>query len=172
MKRVLLIIAHDGYQQTEYSVTKTQLLQAGIATETASNKLGAAVAHDGSTTSVETTLPEVIVGQYDAIIFIGGPGTMEHLDNQASYDIATQAIQDNIPLAAICIAPRILAKARVLDGRQATGWDGDGQLNDLFLLYGVEYVANDVVTDGILVTASGPHAAHEFSKQIITLVNQ
>ncbi len=172
MKKALLIIAHEGYQHTEYSVTKSQLEQSDIAVEIASNLSGSAIAHDGSTTHTHLLLTDVIVGQYDAIIFIGGPGAMQHLDSEISYDIAIQATQDNIPLAAICVAPRILAKARVLAGRQATGWDGDGQLNDLFLLYGVEYVADDVVVDNNIVTANGPHAAAEFGRKIVNLINQ
>jgi protease I len=168
VKKALLIIAHEGYQHTEYSVTKSQLEQSGIAVEIASNLSGSAIAHDGSTTHTHLLLTDIIVGQYDAIIFIGGPGAMQHLDSEISYDIAIQATQDNIPLAAICVAPRILTKARVLNGRQATGWDGDGQLSDLFLLY----VADDVVVDGNIVTANGPHAAAEFGRKIVSLINQ
>ena len=172
MKKALLIIAHEGYQQGEYNTPKAFLTQAGVQVETASNKPGAAIAKDGTTTIVDMVLVDVAVGQYDAIVFIGGPGAMDNLDNDYSYDIARHAVEDGIPLAAICIAPRILAKAHLLTGRQATGWDGDGQLSDMFFTYGIEYVNQDVVVDGLIITATGPHAAQEFSRQVLMLINQ
>jgi len=172
MKKALLIIAHEGYQQVEYNVPKELLTSAGIVVETASNKPGTAVAKDGSKANVDMVLADVAVGQYDAIVFIGGPGAMDNLDNEDSYAIACHAVEDGIPLAAICIAPRILAKAHILTGKQATGWDGDGQLNDMFFTYGIEYVKKDVVVDGLIVTATGPHAAQEFSRHILMLINQ
>jgi protease I len=172
MKKALLIIAHEGYQQVEYNTPKELLMSAGIIVETASNKPGTAVAKDGSKTSIDMVLTDVAVGQYDAIVFIGGPGAMDNLDNEDSYAIVRHAVEDGIPLAAICIAPRILAKAHILTNKRATGWDGDGQMSDMFFIYGVEYVKEDVVVDGLIVTATGPHAAQEFGRQILTLINQ
>ncbi len=172
MKKALLIVAHEGYQQVEYNTPRELFKSAGIAVETASNKAGHAVAKDGSTTAVDILLSDVSVGQYDAIVFIGGPGAMENLDNEMSYTIARHAVEDGIPLGAICIAVRIVAKAQMLAGRRATGWDGDGQLSDMFLIYGIEYVSQDVVVDDLIVTATGPHAAPEFARQLLTLINQ
>ena len=172
MKKALLVIAHEGYQQIEYNVPKALFLQAGFHVITASNKGGVALAKDGSTTPVDQTLSEVVVADYDAIVFIGGPGALEHLDIQESYTIIQEAVADGIVLGAICIAPRILAKAKVLDTRRATGWNGDKQLKDMFFIYGVEYVADEVVVDGLIVTATGPQAAHEFAQAIIKVVQQ
>ena len=172
MKKALLIIAHEGYQQVEYNTPKALLMQAGVAVETASNKSGSAIAKDGSTAVVDMVLADVAVGQYDAILFIGGPGAMDNLDTEYSYTIARHCVEDGIPLGAICIAPRILAKAHLLTGKRATGWDGDGQLSDMFFTYGIEYVNEDVVVDGLIVTAAGPHAAQEFGRQMLALINQ
>lgn len=172
MKQVLMVVAHEGYQQVEYNIPKTLFKDAGIVVATASDKRGVALAKDGSTTPVDLTIADVAVNVYDAIVFVGGPGAMLHLDNEKSYTIIQQAVADGIVLAAICIAPRIVVKAGVLKDRRATGWDGDKQLKDMFLIYGVEYVAEDVVVDGLLVTATGPSVAHTFAQQVIKLLNQ
>ena len=170
MKQVLMVIAHEGYQQVEYDVPKALFKQANIKVITASDKRGVALAKDGSTTTVDLTTADVAVNEYDAVVFVGGPGAMIHLDNETSYTIIREAMADGLILAAICIAPRIMAKAGVLESRRATGWDGDKQLKDMFLIYGVEYVAEDVVVDELLVTATGPGAAHAFAQQIIKLL--
>src|SRR5437868_10800293 len=108
---VALIIAHTGYQQTEYSLPKHIIEAAGIGVVTVSDKPGTAIAKDNSTAHVDVTLAELQVSDYKAILFIGGPGALEHLDNPASYRILQDAVILRIVIGAICIATRILAKA-------------------------------------------------------------
>ena len=64
---------------------------------------------------------------------------MESLDNDISYNFLKQAQQHNISYGAICISPRILAKAGVLKGKKATGWNDDHELEGVFKEYGVKY---------------------------------
>jgi len=170
MPKVLLVIANEGYQQAEYGVTKKILVDAGILVETASDNAIPAIAQDGSTAAVNVTLENVNPDLYDGIFFIGGPGALEHLDNEASYRIIHHAAQNSIPLGAICIATRILAQADILGGRKATGWDGDGELAKIYQDFDVEYVRKNVVTDKNIITATGPQAAQEFGEQIVALV--
>jgi protease I len=169
-KKVLFVVAHEGYQQIEYGEPKKLLETAGIKVITASNAPGFAIAKDGSTTAVDVLIKNVNVADYDGIFFIGGPGALEHLDNQDSYILIKAIAGTKKPLGAICISTRILAKAGVLTQRKATGWDGDHKLAELFKEYDVEYVKQGVVIDGHIITAVGPHAALEFGKAIINLL--
>jgi protease I len=164
---VVMIIASDGYQPIEYATPKKILEQAGFMVTVASDKQGTAVAADKSTTRVDLTLNNVIVDHYTAVIFIGGPGALDCLDNSTSYRIIKNAQQAKKLIAAICVAPRILAKSGILKGKRATGWDGDGELAALFKEYGVVYEAHPVVIDGLIITASGPQVAQEFGKKIV-----
>lgn len=164
---IVLIIASNGYQNIEFSVPKKILEQAGFMVTVASDRLGKAVAADGSTTQIDTTIDKVIVDQFGAIVFIGGPGAMEHLDNEKSYILIKQAHQAKKVIGAICISPRIIAKAGVLKNRRATGWDGDGNLAALYQNYGVVFENRPVVVDGLFITASGPSAAQEFGTKIV-----
>lgn len=166
-KKVLFVVAHQGFQPIEYNVSKKLLEEAGIIITTASDKPGDAVAHDGTTVPVEVVLQEITVGDYDGIVFIGGPNTLEHLDNQLSYTIIQEAVAAKKLLGAICVATRIVAKAGVLHKRQATGWDGDNQLSELYRDYTIYYAHQDVVVDDHIITATGPSAAREFAERII-----
>lgn len=174
-KKIVLIIASIGYQPREYGIPKKMLTEAGVKVITASDKKGGAVASDKSTTTVDITLEELkdTVDKYDGIFFIGGPGALAALDNSLSYHIATVAKKHKIPYGAICISPRILAKAGALEGKKATGWDEDNALTAIFAGFGVEYHKNaDIMTDGLVVTARGPASAEKFAEGIMRVLTK
>jgi len=170
-KKVLFIIAFDGFQQTEYAITRKLLLNAGYDITTASNKFGAAIGKDGSSVQVNISLKEVNVHDYNTIIFIGGPGALENLDNSESYRIAKEAFESDIIIGSICLSTRILAHSGILNGKRATGWNGDKKLEGIYRESGTQFVENEpVVIDGNIVTATGPAVAESFGKAILTLL--
>ena len=169
-KTVGLVIASTGYQPLEYSVPKKILEKAGINVITISNRPGYARTITGEQATVDITLQNVDLNQLDGLFFIGGPGALYHLDNTTSHNLIKKAFGKNKLVGAICISPRILAKSGILTGKNATGWDGDGQLFNIFKRYNVHYIRNSVVVEGNIITASGPPAAHEFGQQIVTLL--
>lgn len=167
MKTILFIIAHEGFQQHEYSVPKKILEDAGIRVVTASDAPGEATGKDGTTkVAVDMTLQKVDPTVVDGIFFIGGPGALPHLDNQESNRILNEVMVLQKPYGAICISPRILAKANVLIGKKATGWNGDDALGEIFRTNNVEYVPKPVVIDGNVITADGPDSAEAFGEAI------
>lgn len=169
-QKIALIIASRGYQQIEYGVPKKMLEAAGYAVTTASDTLGTAVAKDQSTTQVDILIKDIDVTKFAALIFIGGPGAMELLDNTISYQLCQAAVAAHVLIGAICITPRILAKAGVLEGRVATGWNEDGKLATIFLESGTTYAPEDVVVEDLFVTATGPKVADQFAEQLITIL--
>ncbi len=172
-KKILLVIAHEGYQPIEYGKPKQILEDAGFQVITASDQPGVATATDYSTTTVDIVLDEVNVDDYAGIIFIGGSGCLEHLDNEISYRIIRKAVEDYKLLGAICVAPRILAKAGALNEKNATGWDSDGLLLGIYEQYNVSYLPEvNVVTDDVTITATGPKAAKDFGEEIVNLLRQ
>lgn len=171
MNNVVLVIAAEGYQSIEYSVPKSILENSGITVITASDQPGVATAHDGSTTNIDTTLDLINVDDIDALFFIGGPGSLDHLNTEISHTILTQLAKKRKPFGAICLSTRILAHAGVIMGKRVTGWDGDGELEKILKLAGAQYVRNDVAVDGNIITAVGPHAAQEFGAKILNTLS-
>lgn len=168
---VLLIIASQGFQQVEYHETKKVIAQAGFPVITASNKSGNAVAKDGSMVPVEITTDKVDVSNYAGIFFIGGPGALECLDNTISYKIAQEACAQNKPVGAICIATRILAKSGILHDKYATGWNEDGELDQIFAENNVIYLPEEkVVAESNIITATDPSVAHDFGLHIVEML--
>lgn len=167
MNKVVLVIAAEGYQSIEYSVPKSILENSGITVITASDRPGIATAQDGTTTQIDTTLNDLSIDDFDALFFIGGPGSLEHLDNETSHALLTLIAKKRKPFGAICASTRILANSGSISGKRVTGWDGDGELEKILKLAGATYIRNDVVVDGCLVTATGPQAAQEFGAKIL-----
>ncbi len=164
MKKILMIIAQKGYRDEEYDIPKKTFLDAGFQVVTCSKQKGEAEGKLGGKTQVDIGLDEVNVGEFDAVIFIGGPGAYDYFDDQSAHQIAQNAIKSNKVLGAICIAPVILAKAGVLEGKRATVFESGSQ--DLEKV-GCLVSRNPVEIDGKFITGNGPSAASEFAQKII-----
>lgn len=182
MKKVLFLIAFVGFQPKEYSEPKKILENAGVEIITASNQKATAVsAYTNLEVKVDLSLEEVVPEDYDGIFLIGGPGALEYLDNEKVYNIMRGAKEKGKLWGAICISPRILAKAGLLKNKKLTGWNGDKEFKEILENVGAEYVEQAVVV-GMpvlptgqaggrqgekLITASGPESAEEFGKAIL-----
>lgn len=101
----------------------------------------------------------------DAEMFIlpgGQPGATNLGKDKDLKKLLTDAMQRNIPVAAICAAPTVLGGHGLLSGRRVTCYPGcETQLGDAI------YTGSFVETDGNLITACGPAAAVEFARTII-----
>ncbi len=168
IKSIAIIIAHIGYQPIEYGVPKKIFQEAGYKVVTVSDKGGKAQATDGSKTDVDVELSKLNSDDYEAIVFVGGGGALDHLDNDISYRIIQKAVMADKVVAAICIAPRILAKAGALVTHRATGWDEDGLLKDIFDKHAAIYEKAGVVKDKRIVTARGPLEAEKFAHAVLS----
>lgn len=170
--KVALLIASEGFEHTEYRTPKRLLEEAGVDVVTVSDQGGEAVGKDGSMQNVDIALEDFNPKDVDGVFAIGGPGALEHLDNQETNRIFNEAMLLQLPYGAICISPRILARANVLVGKKATGWDGDNALTELYAQNNVEYVREPVVVDGDVITASGPEAVEKFGEAIVSMVKK
>lgn len=169
-KKVVLIVASHGYQEHEYNETKKVLEESGIEVVTASNSVGDVFGHSGAKIKVSLVIKSINPALYAGVFLIGGPGALENLDNDAVYQVLSEFFAVQKPYGAICISPRILAKAQVLRGKKATCWDGDNLAQDAFSI-GSAYLEKDsVVVDGNIVTANGPDAAELFGKAILKVL--
>lgn len=172
-KKAAMIIAFKDFKDEEYFVTREVLGKGGVSVVTVSNKIGQAIGVGGGDTQVNLLLENLNPVDFDAIVFVGGPGALKDLDNENSYALARTTIAQDKVLAAICISPVILAKAGVLKGKKATVWGSALNTDPIKILKenGAVYEAKPVVRDGKIVTANGPTAAEEFGQAILqTLV--
>jgi len=173
-KKIAMIIAFRDFRDEEYFIPKKILEGTGAEITTVSNKSGIAVGADGGDVEVNLLLESLNPVDFDAIVFIGGPGCLGNLDNEESYRIIQETVSQNKVLASICISPVILAKAGVLEGKKATVWSSimDKSAVKILKNSGVIYQSDSVVVDGKIVTADGPAAAKKFAEAIINLLTK
>lgn len=168
-KKALMIIAFQKFRDEEYSEPKQVLEQAGIEVTTASTKVGTATGKLGMTATVDITLDQVKVGNYDAILFIGGPGSYDYFNNQTALKIAQDAVKENKVLGGICAAAAILGHAGVLKDKKSTCFPG---VADILKEKGALYSPSGFEVDAKIVTADGPGNAKKFGEGIASLLNK
>lgn len=172
-KNIVMVIAFRGFQDLEYTKTRETLEKAGFKITVASSMLGTATGKFDQRVDVDLTIDEINVDDYEAIVWIGGPGANEYFENQTAHQLIKKAVETNRVLAAICIAPEILAKAGVLAGKKATVWSSVDDQGPLGVLKenGAQYLDQELVMDGKIITANGPNAAEQFGKAIVDQSN-
>jgi protease I len=173
-KEVAMIIAFRDFRDEEYFLPKEILEKEGIEVKTVSNKEGIALGSEGGEAKVDILLKNLKVEDFDAFVFIGGRGCLKNLDNELSFEIARLAFRKEKILAAICIAPVILAKAKILEGKKMTVWNSplDKRAVEILTKEGVKYSEKEIVIDGRIITASGPQVAKEFGEAIVKILNR
>ena len=159
-----MIIAFEGFRDEEYVEPKKVLEKAGIEVTTASSKVGVAKGKLGMSAKVDISLKDVNVPGYDAIIFVGGPGSYAYFDDPVAQGIAKVAIKEQKILAAICAASAILANAGVLKGVKAACFAG---VSDILKEKGAVYDPSGLAVDGKIITADGPAHAKQFGQAIL-----
>ncbi|MCX6992353.1 MAG: DJ-1/PfpI family protein [Kiritimatiellaeota bacterium] len=166
-KKVLIVIAATDFRDEEYFEPYSRLRQCGATVTVASSGKGQAVSVFGKTVATDRQIAECKAEDYDAIVFIGGPGAAEFFTNATAHALARAAAEQGKVLAAICIAPVTLANAGVLKGKKATVFPS---LQSQLAAQGALVVNQDIVQDGKLLTASGPKAAREFASALVKML--
>jgi len=158
-----LIIARENFRDEELFETKFVLDNAGVETIIASTRTGVIKGMLGGSAEAGILVKDIVVDDYDAIIFVGGSGAKEYFNNGVALDIAREATDKGKVLAAICIAPVVLANAGVLNGVRATSFLSE---RPRLLKAGAIYTGAPVERDGSVITGSGPRAASLFGEAI------
>ncbi|MHC4660379.1 MAG: DJ-1/PfpI family protein [Planctomycetota bacterium] len=171
-KTILMIIAPEKFKDDEYSVPKKIFSDMGAKIKTSSTTTDEAKGVGGTKVKPDLALKDVEAEKYDAIVFIGGPGVQVLFDNKEARKVAKDAVKEKKILAAICLAPGVLAKAGVLKDKEATIWRSSAgdKFEKMLTEAGAKFVDKSVVTDGKIVTANGPKAAKEFAEAIVNLL--
>ena len=162
-KKAALIIAGQNYHDAELFETKRVLDAAQVQTSIAGPRRGVARGTLGGAAEVTVLVNQLVVSDYDAIIFIGGPGAVDYFGNPAALNIAREAVRTGKVLGAIGIAPTILANANMLAGVQATSLLSE---QPKLVQAGAFFTGAPVAWDRRIITAAGPEAAPLFGKAL------
>ncbi|MFA4905288.1 MAG: DJ-1/PfpI family protein [Candidatus Margulisiibacteriota bacterium] len=161
--KVLLIIAFEGFRDEEYAEPKDVLEKAGARVVTASTKLGTAAGKLGLKAKVDITLDQILVPEYDAVLFIGGPGSYQFHHDKKAHQIVKDAESLGKVIGGICAGVNTLAQAGALKGKTVTSFAG---VAEEVKAAGANYTGKGVEVDGKIVTADGPSHAKAFGEMV------
>jgi len=162
MGKVLMVIAPVDFRDEEYFETRKVLEAAGNNITVVNSTGQPSKSMFGKLVKPDKTLYDVDSNDFDVIVFVGGSGSAQYFSNQKALNLAKDFYKEEKVVAAICIAPSILANAGILRGKKATAFPSErDNLNAV-----CTYTGASVEVDGKIVTANGPQSAKEFGKKI------
>jgi protease I len=168
------ILATDGFEQSELLEPRKALQQAGAATEVIAPKGGKIRGWNhtewGQEVGVDKDLQHADPEQYDALVLPGGvmnPDKLRAIPEAVSF--AKSFFDAGKPVAAICHGPWTVVEAGAAKGHRMTSWPS---LKTDIRNAGAEWVDEEVVVDGKLVTSRKPDDIPAFNRAAIELFAQ
>jgi len=168
-RRRILIMATDGFEQSELEMPLERLEAAGADVDVAALTDDDITGWDGDDwgdeVEVDLTIAEVKVEDYDALVLPGGQINPDLLrvEDKAIAIIRAFAAADK-PIAAICHAPWLLIEAGLAKGKRMTSYKS---IRTDVANAGAELVDEPVVIDGNLITSRCPDDLPAFCDAII-----
>ncbi len=169
-KKVAILLS-EGFEEVEMTKPRQALQDAGATAHIIGLKGGDVKAWDmddwGETYDVDLALDAADPAQYDALLLPGGvinPDNLRQSDKAISF--VKHFFSEQKPVAAICHAPIMLIEADVVDGRTLTSFPS---IKTDLKNAGANWVDQQVVNDGNLVTSRNPDDIPAFNKGMIEL---
>lgn len=165
--KILLVIAPDKFRDEELEVPMQVFDEIGIGYDIASTKTGICEGMIGASAEATITIDDADPSAYSGIVIVGGIGSQDYLwDHAGLQDLVRTFFNTGKVVAAICLAPVVLARAGVLEGREATLFRSPAAEMEMER-GGAILVDVPVVADLDLITASGPQVARAFAGTIV-----
>lgn len=167
----IAILAAEGVEEVELVQPREALDEAGAETYLVSPESGKVKSWHfdrwGDEYAVDTPLDEARAGEYDALFIPGGVMSPDHLRmNERAVDFVRSFADSGKPIASICHGPWLLAEAGLVRGKKMTSWPSvQTDLRNA----GAEWVDQEVVRDGKMVTSRKPDDIPAFNRAIIEL---
>ncbi|TPG18542.1 type 1 glutamine amidotransferase [Sphingomonas koreensis] len=173
--KTVLILATDGFEQSELFKPREALMDAGATVTLASIKTDPIQGVQNDTAKAEKitpdlTLGDVTVDDYDMLVLPGGVANPDAMRLQGkAIDIIKGFVEAGKPVAAICHAPWLLVEADVVDGKTMTSWPS---VRTDLRNAGATVVDEEVVVDGQFITSRKPDDIPAFNEAVIAVLSR
>ncbi|MCL5292777.1 MAG: type 1 glutamine amidotransferase [Actinobacteria bacterium] len=169
-KRIAFILAKD-FDDTEFEVPYNRLKEVGADATIVGLRAGDDFCgdHDRVCVTTDKSFDEVSVDDFDGLVIPGGysPDKLRLDDRAVSF--VRDFVNSGKTVGAICHGPQILITAGVVKGRTLTCWPSIAvDLKNA----GANYVDQQVVVDGNLVSSRNPRDAEAFAAKLIQMIGE
>jgi protease I len=165
--KILITVAPEKFRDEELAEPVAAFQKAGIEFDIASTRRGPCTGMLGAKTTATISFEEIDPKRYEGLVIIGGTGAQVHLWED---DLLTELVkffhQSGKVVAAICLAPAVLARAGILKGKKATYYESPASFREM-KIGGAILTNAPVVKDGRIITANGPAASRAFSDAVV-----
>jgi len=166
MAKVAFIV-DEMFEDSEFQVPFERVKEAGHEPVIVGLESGKAL--DGKkgdvNITVERSIDEVSPDEFDALVIPGGYSPDKIRTDEGMVAITRSMVGSDKPVAAICHAGWMLAEADVLRNRTVTSWPS---IKTDLVNAGAEWVDQEVVEDGNLITSRKPDDLEAFTKTLLS----
>ena len=168
----IAVLATDGFEQAELVEPVKALRAAGATVQIISPKKGEiqGMNHQekGDKTKVDLELSNAKAEDFDGLVLPGGVANPDTLrTNKAAIAFIKNFVTAGKPIAAICHGPWTLIEADAVRGKKLTSWPS---LHTDLKNAGANWVDEEVVVDGSLVTSRKPDDLPAFNRELIKIL--
>jgi len=165
------ILAADMFERVELEEPRKALEDAGADVEVVSIHDGEIKGFDhfdpASTVQVDHTVEGVSADDYDALLIPGGVGNPDQLRGDENAVAFVQEFnRAGKPMAVICHGPWVLVESGAVRGKRVTSWP---TLETDIRNAGGEWVDQEVVVDGNIVTSRKPDDIPAFNREMLRI---
>lgn len=171
-KRIAFLTATEGIEEVELTQPWKAAADAGHTVELLSLEDGEVQLFQhldkSSTQKVDRLVADASPADYDALVLPGGVANPDALRmDETAVGFVRDFVASGKPVAAICHAPWSLVEADAVRGKRLTSWPS---LQTDIRNGGGEWVDEEVVVDGNLITSRNPDDLPAFSKALLEAV--
>lgn len=153
---MIYLLLTDGFEEIEAFTPLDILRRCGLKLSTVGVHGKSVVGAHEIKVEADIEIKEVNKEAMEMLILPGGGG-YAGLKTPEVYELINYAVENNIPVGAICAAPSILGEAGLLENKKATCFPGfENEMK------GAHLTGAAVEEDGIFITGKGAGAASEF----------
>ena len=168
-KRIAFLTALEGVEEVELTEPWKAAVDAGHTAELLSLDEGEVQLFQhldkSSTQKVDRRVSDVSIGDYDALVLPGGVANPDALrGDETAVAFVRDFVDSGKPVAAICHAPWTLIEADRVQGKRLASWPS---LQTDIRNAGGEWVDEELVTDGNLITSRKPDDIPAFNKALL-----
>lgn len=168
------ILVADGFEQVEMTAPREALIEAGASCKIVSYRPGKVQGFNqdaaGDEFDIDVTLDAADPMEFDAVLLPGGAKNAERLRDIPEAQHFVREIQEQQkPVAAICHAAWLLVSAGMVGGRTLTSYP---TLESDVRKAGGNWIDQEVVVDGNLVTSRTPDDIPAFNAKLLDALTQ